>query len=814
MIKSRRAGVLRPVKFLACLALWLAGRWVAEAAPVVFWSPDSVEPGNVVLVYGGGLATATTTTVWRLPDGDAGQPDNNMGVAIRPPGDAPSEPVIQPVEYSAKFVLPAAFKPGVYAAQVDADGQTAPVPLLNRPECWFVQPTVLQPGLDQNQAAVGATVQLIGKNFLLPGDIGQARVVLVGADQAPRELVVSNAERFSLRVQLPPDLAAGPYNLWVHNGFGGRAGWGGPLPVAIKAADHWPDKVFNVKTDFGAKGDDTTDDTAALQQALAAAETNGGGIVYLPWGIYRVSHWLALPPHTILRGDNRDASVLMWPADPATSFADFTPAAIYGFAPYAVEDLTIIARKVDTLFVDSSFPPKLPPELAGKKPAVNRDVFFRRVNFQHWLLASHPDRLPELWNTRTNASGTGLKAGKFDGDGAHILSISGVTNFELSACQAQGGQIHLRNLVNARETGNLYGNEMGYCWTEMGGGAHFVVSEGNEIRASSSWGYNRIGMQYVYSAHNQSYNFVRGEREAMTLDISALPATGEHGNITWIGKPTAVAATQMVLNGIKAADNEFAGMAVVILDGPGVGQYRVVTSNTPTVFSLEKPWDVAPDTNSTIGVWQLMRHMIVYKCEGRDCSAFAQLYGSFYDYIVDSCHVERNQGIWGQSGWFVQFRYNDVLFANTYHTGIGPAGGKNPEKTLPFSFVGLTDGILRITKFGSAQYGKKLVMVDEVADHPIAGVHGAIVKGNHLEYNQRVAFPPSFSVDPHAKKPVRMYDVVVDGNHIEHSPVGVQIGAEVRGAVISDNTYADVAEVRQIAKPETVQVLGREGEGK
>ncbi|AUG75220.1 hypothetical protein CFP65_0241 [Kitasatospora sp. MMS16-BH015] len=44
---------------------------------------------------------------------------------------------------------------------------------------------------------------------------------------------------------------------------------------------------FNVK-DYGAIGDGTTDDTAAVQRALDAAAAGGGGTVYFPVGQYRV----------------------------------------------------------------------------------------------------------------------------------------------------------------------------------------------------------------------------------------------------------------------------------------------------------------------------------------------------------------------------------------------------------------------------------------------------------------------------------------------------------------------------------------------
>jgi len=770
-----------------------------RAAPVVFWAPDSVEPGNTVLLYGGGLADASKVSVARLADGPVAHPGGPVPAA--PPGQA-CEP-IQPSDNSVKFELPETESPGIFEAVVQsASGVSKPV-LLNRPELWFLQPVQLQPGLTQNQAPAGALVQIIGKDFLLPHDLGTPRAALHAADGRWIDLAVTNAGRFSLRAQLPSNLAVGRYELWIHNGFGGGAGWGGPLAVELKQPDVWPQKTFNVK-EFGAKGDGVANDTVAIRAALAAAGRNGGGIVFLPWGTYRLTNYFVIPERTVLRGEGRDCTVLQWPVDEPKTLADFSPGAAYGVARYAVEDLTMIVRKVDTLFTDLS-DRNVPNELKALKPSVSRDVFFRRVNFQHWLMCSHPDRDVALWNITTNAAGKTIPS-QFDGDHATLVRVGAMENFEFSDCLVQGGQTHFRNLRNARETGNFFGSGMGYSYVEMGGGAHYMVCADNEIHGSSSWGYGNIAMKYVYSARNRSYNFVRGEREAMTLDISALPTPVTQSNIAWFGLPTRVAGQTLTLTGIKAQPGEFVGLAVMILDGPGAGQYRVITANTPAEFTVDRPWDVPPTTDSTVGLWSLMRHMIVYQCEGYDCSAFSQLYGSFYDFTIDSCRVERNQGLWGQSGWFVRFCYNDVAFGNSYHPGIGPHGN-NPEGNLPFSFVGLTDGNLRITKFGSAQYGKKLVFVNDVAPHPVPGGRGVIVKDNVLRYNQRVAFPPSAEAKPRDDGKIRFVDVVVDGNRIEHSSVGVQVGTAVQRVTVSRNHFTDVTEPYLVAKPEEVKTI-------
>jgi hypothetical protein len=70
--------------------------------------------------------------------------------------------------------------------------------------------------------------------------------------------------------------------------------------------------LFNVKSSaYGAKGDDSNDDTSALQAAINAASDAGGGIVYVPPGTYKVTAALNISSAKVcVLGVTPDASVI------------------------------------------------------------------------------------------------------------------------------------------------------------------------------------------------------------------------------------------------------------------------------------------------------------------------------------------------------------------------------------------------------------------------------------------------------------------------------------------------------------------------
>jgi hypothetical protein len=71
--------------------------------------------------------------------------------------------------------------------------------------------------------------------------------------------------------------------------------------------------IFNVK-DFGAVGDGIADDTDKIQDAIDAANANGGGTVYIPCGKYSIKSTILAKSNVAIIGDGEN-SELFQPAD-------------------------------------------------------------------------------------------------------------------------------------------------------------------------------------------------------------------------------------------------------------------------------------------------------------------------------------------------------------------------------------------------------------------------------------------------------------------------------------------------------------------
>jgi hypothetical protein len=88
------------------------------------------------------------------------------------------------------------------------------------------------------------------------------------------------------------------------------AGWTAKLVLTAGQSGRWP-QWYNVRSVlYGAKGNGSTDDSGAIQAAINAAHTAGGGVVYLPEGAYKLNSTLLMKSSITLKGAGALVSTL------------------------------------------------------------------------------------------------------------------------------------------------------------------------------------------------------------------------------------------------------------------------------------------------------------------------------------------------------------------------------------------------------------------------------------------------------------------------------------------------------------------------
>lgn len=117
-------------------------------------------------------------------------------------------------------------------------------------------------------------------------------------------------------------------------------GWDTNLNSVIDAVNGLP--FFDARVTYSAVGDGVADDTAAIQAAIDAAFSAGGGRVYLRAGTYKISSALTLKRRAILMGDgiaagqSSVATILFQSSTTATAIAATDQ------QDMGIEDITIV----------------------------------------------------------------------------------------------------------------------------------------------------------------------------------------------------------------------------------------------------------------------------------------------------------------------------------------------------------------------------------------------------------------------------------------------------------------------------------------
>src|SRR5439155_12267810 len=272
---------------------------------------------------------------------------------------------------------------------------------------------------------------------------------------------------------------------------------------------------------------------------------------------------------------------LKWPQTTPSAISDFIPAVLYGAGEYGLENLSLTVRNARTVLHDLSFdslhhalynrPPAPIPEMEPfvRPVGETRDIFLRHVRIHYLPNAGRPSHHSAENDPQWQFNRWGIINSS---DRDLTTAMGGVRNIEVSDCEFVGMQRFL-DLQNARFVGNHFSNQMGVSWTDLGG--QYVVFEGNRILGASSWRAITLPLRYLYCAHNFSVNIERGEREALTFDLTHAGAKGLLGRPgrspveAWQGRVASATATAVQLLEADLPPEAYQGFEMHIVSGTG-----------------------------------------------------------------------------------------------------------------------------------------------------------------------------------------------------------------------------------------------------
>ncbi|MGA5076262.1 glycosyl hydrolase family 28-related protein [Streptomyces griseoincarnatus] len=283
----------------------------------------------------------------------------------------------------------------------------------------------------------------------------------------------------------------GVTGMWADAGGGSRAwmparnaGDGGE--AAAGSVRDW----LNVR-DFGAQGDNVTDDTAAIQAALAACPM--GGVVYLPAGAYRTSAPLTIPPAVTLQGTHTNLMAVVGLTDPPCyikPLAGFVGTAVILFLDEIDGGYSTISAEHRILNVMIDGGDLVDPGIDGIRARGNiqnvglRDVTVRRVTGAGIHTEFNGGFYPYSWRLhRVMTDNCGWHGFIFEvmtditmidcqaiGNGANGFEIDNAANSQMVGCRAEWNDNHGIHLTGDWATGTGSGGMLlGDCSTDRNG---------------------------------------------------------------------------------------------------------------------------------------------------------------------------------------------------------------------------------------------------------------------------------------------------------------------------------------------------------
>jgi Pectate lyase superfamily protein/Viral BACON domain len=469
---------------------------------------------------------------------------------------------------------------------------------VNATEAWWVGP---------NHGVAGASISVYGRNLSKDNSTVTSSVFIrpwgSGSGTASTVCTVSSVNPYKVTFTIPRVRTNADYEVWIHNNHGGEYGWSGPLKLRVEASNPytWAGTRRSV-TSFGAVANDGLDDTSAFQAAFNASAD--GDIVTIPAGTFTLTGSDQL--HINAAIDINGAGI-------ARTTIDITATTWCCQGVFKVNDLP---TRIRNMRFNSSI-------TGGLSQGI---IFFDGFNQTPTRAGAIVDSVAFF---TPNAA-----TSKYRCIDTRSVNDLIVRNSEFRSSQA----IRLYIVFQAF----IHNNTIDGNWPEADaspGTVAITALRSHEMDISNNLGRSlnrargsilcRLWLTQGAFQSTTSHHYL-GSNETQSTGCR-VGTCGEHilfesAGTYFTGSPTNVGSNTLAFSGTPFAASRFvwddstswqdpstANPAVALIQsGPGAGQYRRITANTSSQLTLDRPWDIAPDTTSVITIGNASCRSAVY----------------------------------------------------------------------------------------------------------------------------------------------------------------------------------------------------------
>ena len=613
---------ISPLGLLIALMGFLAFGPQASAVPIIFSATESAQAGDLVGIQGTNFGTGSQVQI--APVYSSGSLGSVTTLAAHNSSNA---------FLSAQ--LPANLAFGLYAlwVQDSSGGQSASV-YVNRSRITSFEYPEVEPGRQ---------FRLFGRNLVLAGGTPSVRFQDTSGGASTAGTIVSGGDSYVVSVVTPSTLVVGhTYQVFYKNGFGTSAGETvAPVALTIRAGgtdsfslglpwgsdfSAFAANVYNVKTDsrltLKALGNGSNDDTTAIQNAITAANADGGGVVYLPAGTYKITAGLSLKSKVVLQGAGQSATFITSGVVSGVGISVALASTTVGVMDLTFQNTATITTSTFVFFLtaasDTSKMFALRVTLDGGNWATG-GIWMASTTGNRFLISNCT-----IKNLRRDGRALQLKpAGGMDVTTQYVyIHDNTIPNFNIGLQLGSKNLIYEHNLLNY--DGDYYNNlinTLGQTYANISG---LQSDSGNQNRINLS-GPNLVILNNTFT-HSGAPFVSQNDGENMLME----DLTGD-----FLHSTVSSATSNTLSDTAQNWSGNYAGYNVVIIAGTGLGEMGTVISNTATTLTLGGNWPVTPASDSKYVLCRLnVPHLLIEGNTIQNKNYVLSLFDGGYDVAI------------------------------------------------------------------------------------------------------------------------------------------------------------------------------------